>query len=336
MIGKKMFINAYDNLTKKVSDKLYYYIDSNINHSMSDIEKAIVIYLCLGDVLHYSTKYNFCNISKYVRDVRSIDLDNTDINCKNWSILYHRLLSKYGILSRVEGRRGHYKVKIVSDGIIYKADATAYASYNGIFTMSDISRIKSNFRIQKFTVSNVVNQDEIYRINEKSRELSDIIDRVYSYQNRKVISDERILKCRNKISNMIEKNTEKYGLLSDENIDYRFNIINRFWKLNTISSPIERIQLFNYFYNTVFFDCEDRLIKCNNIYSFNNGFVNTYKLIAIEVDNGFYYYLDDGQKFLKYRKEELIKEFYKRKVKLSEFTEILGIYTGVEALRVRM
>jgi hypothetical protein len=135
---------------------------------------------------------------------------------------------------------------------------------------------------------------------------------------------------------MIEKNTEKYGLLSDENIDYRFNIINRFWKLNTISSPIERIQLFNYFYNTVFFDCEDRLIKCNNIYSFNNGFVNTYKLIAIEVDNGFYYYLDDGQKFLKYRKEELIKEFYKRKVKLSEFTEILGIYTGVEALRVRM
>lgn len=331
-----MFNEVYDNITKKVNDKLFQYIDAHIDDSMSNMEKAVVIYLCLGDVLHYSPRYNFRNVSKYVKSVRDIDLVNNDIICKNWAILYHRILSKYNIFSRIVKKRFHYKVKIVDDGIIYSADGTAYASYDGYYSMSDISRIKAGFIIQKFKVSNVVDENDTGKIDEKSRELKYIINKVYSDQNRKIISEDRINNSKNKVMGWIEKYSEKVGFMTPQDISYRINVLNRFWKLNMIENPVERIQLFNYFYKTIFCDCENVMIQCFNIYSFNKGVVNINKLIALDIYDHYFYYLDDGKEFKRYTKEELIEEFFKRNVRISEFTEIPGIFTGLELLKVRM
>lgn len=332
----KLLCEVSDKLTKKVNTNLIQYVDRYIDDSMSNIEKAVVIYLCLGDVLHYSPKYNFRNISKYITSVRDIDLLNNDIICKNWAILYSRLLSKYGILARVVKKRFHYFVEIVDDGIIYKADATAYASYNDHYTMSDISKIKVGFKIQKFKVSNTVDQNDTDRMYGKSLELESIIDKVYSKQNRKVIEEERINKSRNKVMRLIEKNSEKVGFMTPEDIYYRIKVLNRFWKLNTIENPVERMQLFNYFYSTLFYDCDIVDIRIFNIYSFTSNGVNINKLIAFDIYDKYFYYFDDGKEFKRYSKEELINEFFDRNVRLSEFTEIPGIFTGLELLKVRM
>jgi hypothetical protein len=59
---KRIIKEKVDNLFNKVDFKLLEYIDRFIKEDMTDIEKALVIYLCLGDVLYYSPLFslNYC------------------------------------------------------------------------------------------------------------------------------------------------------------------------------------------------------------------------------------------------------------------------------------
>ena len=46
-----------DKLTNKIDEKLIEYISRYIDDDMSVLEKAVSIYLCLGDVLRYSPSF---------------------------------------------------------------------------------------------------------------------------------------------------------------------------------------------------------------------------------------------------------------------------------------
>ena len=55
---KRVIREKLDDLFNKVDSKLLEYIDRFIKEDMTDIEKALVIYLCLGDVLYYSPLFS--------------------------------------------------------------------------------------------------------------------------------------------------------------------------------------------------------------------------------------------------------------------------------------
>ena len=201
--------------------------------------------------------------------------------------------------------------------------------------MSDIARIKFGFKIEKFFVSGTVDPYDLNLFMTKNRELEESIDKVYKIQGRKIISNERINAFIKRAMQIVELNSNKVGFGTKEDIDYRIKIINRFWRLNITSSPLEKMQLFNSFYKVVFSDYEEYESKCYNVYSWLDDKISMYKLFVIDINDGYYYYLDDGREFREYSKKDLLKEFEERNIRISDYTEILGIYSGLENFKLK-
>ena len=332
---KRVIKEKLDDLFNKVDSKLLEYIDRFIKEDMTDIEKALVIYLCLGDVLYYSPLFSLSYDYDRVSLTSDVSLENNEIICKNWAILYHRILTKYNIISKVVKKKGHYKTEIINDGTYYSVDGTGYGAYGMHYSMSDIARIKFGFKIEKFFVSGTVDPYDLNLFMTKNRELEESIDKVYKIQGRKIISNERINAFIKRAMQIVELNSNKVGFGTKEDIDYRIKIINRFWRLNITSSPLEKMQLFNSFYKVVFSDYEEYESKCYNVYSWLDDKISMYKLFVIDINDGYYYYLDDGREFREYSKKDLLKEFEERNIRISDYTEILGIYSGLENFKLK-
>lgn len=338
MKWKRIKDNLSDKFSNKIDEGILNYIDGHIDDNMSELEKSIIIYLCLGDILSYSPEFSlFYNYNK-VLPVKDVTLDNSEIICKNWSILYHKLLKRYNINSKLIRKGAHYRVEIVIDNVIYSADATGYGGGGFYYSMSDIARIKYGFKIQRFIVANTVDYNNMSLFEESYKSLNGIVSDIYRKQGRKYYSDTKIdlLKC--KVIKLIVGNAKKVGIGTFEDIDYRIKMINRFWGLDISQFPLEKVQLFNSFFKDLFEDYEEYglyEVKSFNIYARVDDKVVIYKLLAFDIDNEFYYYFDNGKQFERYSKKELIEEFRIRNVRMSEFTEIPGIYGELEFHKVK-
>ena len=140
-----------------------------------------------------------------------------------------------------------------------------------------------------------------------------------------------------RIIKAILNNANKVGVGTIEDVDYRVKTINRFWGLKISEFPLEKAQLFNYFFGDLFEDYEDYDFyeyKSFNIYSCLNGRVVIYKLIALDLDGKNYYYMDDGKVFKRYTSKELRLEFRNRNVRISDYVDIPGLY-GIEFHKVK-
>lgn len=334
---ERVLNNLSDRFSNKIDDSIIQFIDKNLTFEMNDLEKAITIYLCLGDMLYYSPEFSLLYNYDIVSPVKDISIDNNEIICKNWSILFHKLLQRYNVQSKLVRKNAHYRVEIIINNVIYSADATGYGGGGLYYSMSDISRIKYGFKIQKFVVSATVDPYDINLFNESYHNLNSTINNIYKKQNRKYYSESRIdlLKC--KVIKLIFNNAQKVGVGSLEDIDYRIKMINRFWRLNIREFPLEKAQLFNFFFGDLFEDYDENdyfEYKSFNIYSRVEDRILIYKLIALDIDGKYYYYLDDGKTFKRYTVEELLLEFKERKVKVSDYVNIPGLY-GLRAYKVK-
>ncbi len=335
---KKRITSIADKITNRVDSKMLEYVSRFVDEDMSDLEKAVSIYLCLGDVLQYSPHFALTNDYSKLNMVRDINEDNNEMICKNWAILYHRLLKYFGIDTKIVRKRSHYKVEMIRDGVIYNMDATAYGGKGYTYHMSDNARIKYGFKIDRFFVSGTLEPYDINRMSAAVDELNIAISNVYERQNRKVVDEKKISKLRNKVEEFIQSHGRKVGVGSLEDLNYRITTLNRFWRLNINDSALERIQLFNSFYSTLFEDYESYgyETKCYNVYGYQNHKLKIFKLIAVEIDGMFYYLMDDGKEFKLYHRQQVVNEFSKRNMRITEFTEVMGIYTGLEYYKVRM
>lgn len=337
MKWKRILDNLSDRFSNKIDDSIIEYVNRYISDDMNDLEKAITIYLCLGDILSYSAEFSlFYNYNK-VSPVKEISLDNSEIICKNWSILYNKLLQRYNVNSRLYRSRAHYRVEIIIDNVIYSADATGYGGSGLYYSMSDIARIKYGFKIHKFVVSSTVDPNDTKLFSESFNNLKNTINEVYSKQGRKCYSDGKVDLLKYKVIKAILNNANKVGVGTIEDVDYRVKMINRFWGLKISEFPLEKAQLFNYFFGDLFEDYEDYdyyEYKSFNIYSCLNGRVVIYKLIALDLDGKNYYYMDDGKVFKRYTSKELRLEFRNRNVRISDYVDIPGLY-GIEFHKVK-
>ena len=146
---------------------------------------------------------------------------------------------------------------------------------------------------------------------------------------------DRINSFVDKVMRIVERNGNEVGFGSKDDIEYRIKLINRFWKLSLNNSSFEKMQLFNSYYKIVFSDYDEYQTKCYNVYSVVDGNVCIYKLIAIEINDSFYYYLDDGKEFKEYSVKELLFEFTKRNVMIKDYIEIIGINSGLDTFKLK-
>ena len=73
---KRTVISIADKCTSKVDKKMIEYVSRFVSDDMSDLEKAISIYLCLGDVLNYNPYFALTHDYKKTNMVRNINTDN--------------------------------------------------------------------------------------------------------------------------------------------------------------------------------------------------------------------------------------------------------------------
>lgn len=335
---KRGLTSIADKITNKVDKQLIDYLDRYISDDMSVLEKALSIYLCLGDVLRYSPYFCLTHDYSKTNMVRDINLENNEMICKNWSILYYRLLKHYGIKAKINKSKSHYKVEMVLDDVIYSMDATGYGGNSYFYSISDTARIKCGLKIDRFMVSGTVDPLDINRFTDALEELNVVIDRVYERQGRTYVTDEKYYKLKNKVATLVEEHARVVGVGSLDDINYRIKVLNRFWGLNIIDSTVEKIQLFNAFYKALFEDLDDYGYenKCYSIYAYKNHKLEIYKLIAIDIDGNYFYYMDDGKRFSYYSKDELKNEFRIRNIRVTEFTEIMGMFIESRVYRVKM
>lgn len=335
---KRIGISIADKFSNKLDDKMITYVSKYVSDDMSTLEKAISIYLALGDVLCYSPYFSLTHDFNKISMVRDINVDDNEMICKSWAILYYRLLKHFGIKARIHRSTAHYKVEMTLDGVIYSMDATGYGGNHYFYSLSDTTRIKCNLKISGFLVSGTVDVRDKNKLAEGYEKLNESIDNVYKRQGRKVVPDEKYDSLKYKVGRLVKEHAMVVGIGSEEDINYRIKVINRFWGLNIIQTPVEKVQLFNAFYKFIFddFTTYEFQSKCYNVFAYKNHKLVIYKLLVLEVNGIYYYYLDDGKKFTYYSRDELLKEFMKRNVRITEFTDIMGLYGYADMYKIKM
>ena len=313
----------YEALTRKVDISLMNYLCRNISPDMNKLERAVAIYLLLGDVLCYSPSYLLSASKEEMLRASEISLEQNEVICKNWSYLYARILSKFGISAKVIEDGTHYYVEFMINGIIYEADATIYGSLAEHYSMSDLSNIKCGFRIEKIKIASLGNRDKSLEYK-YLRELRESIERVYEIQDRKYIKREKVNYLICKVMDTIESHTKEVKLHSKEDILYRVGIINRFWKLYSKAENVERMQLFNRFYTCAFEDYEECERRAVNLFSFKDGEVKVNKLLCIGVRGSYYYFIEDGKEFKEYTREDILRMLNNREYCVHNYTVIMG------------
>ena len=335
---KRRIDSIKDKFTNKIDDKMINYISRFVYKDATSLENAISIYLALGDILCYSPYFCLTHDYNKTNMVRDINEENNEMICKNWAILYYRLLKYFGIKSKIDRSKSHYKVEMHYNDVDYSIDATGYGGTAYFYSLSDTTRIKCNLKIERFLVTGIRDKIDISKFSKAVEELNIAINNVYKRQNRIIIPDAKYDRLKNKTKILVEQHGRVVGVGSEVDINYRIKVINRYWGLNIIDSAVEKIQLFNSFYKSIFsdYDMYEYQSKCYNIYAYKNHKLVIYKLIALEINGIYYYYLDDGKKFNYYSKDDLLKEFNKRNIRITEFTDIIGLLIHTERYKIKM
>ncbi len=332
----KIMNNLIEKIDNRIDSKLISYIDRYIDDSMGDIEKAIVIYLVLGDVLVYSPEYSIYYDYSILGKVKDINLDNNFIICRSWSLLYHRILKRYGIFSKVIKTGSHYRVELVKDGTFYSADATNYGGNRMYYGMSDLAKIKYGFRIERFHVTGIVDPYDCELLVKKHKELDNLIEEIYKKQGRKYISSDKVKLLTNKVLKKLDDNSSIVGEGTLKDVQFRMKMLNRFWRLNISEYAVEKIQLFNSFFFSIFEDESYYESNCYTVYDNSDGKIKSYKFIVFDsLEFGTIFYLDNGREFVQYNYKELIDEFRKRRLFMKEHTRVVGLEESFQEFRLR-
>lgn len=303
--------------TKKVMNRLLSQdIDISILKYISDalvgiedqLEIAIAIYIKLAELFWYDPIFIVENDYELVEDLQKISVDNNEIICLHWAIIYSRLLNMYGVMNILCGDDEHLMVKVMVDKWIISADATKYGVEYKDYLLADLTNTKLGLRIQNFNTLSEV----------RNKELNVIIDRVYEKLGIKCFDMskfERLLEkfkkyTRRKIASNILG--EKHRISRDD-ILYRIRFINYFYNMSIKLREVERMQFFSKYYKSVFEGFNFENCRCLTLCELRS--YHLIRLLVMETDDKQdYYFLETEKGFIEYDKDTLIDEFIKRNV----------------------
>ena len=266
-----------------LSKELERYIEDNLPTCESKLELAYAIYVLLGKVLYYSPLYAVTKKLAVVLEPRDVTIINPFVICYTWSEIYKAALEKYGIKSYIDNRnKAHSFVVLECDESSIIADATKSSFCNVYDISNDITSIKFGLDTNFFNL--IPGQDNV---QEKRKKLLEVKEQVNKKLNIEVQDEE--IESYIKMLDECELDKEEKTLLL-------INLLNTLYKLN--DGEVERRQLFDRYYKTIFSDKDFRNKVISILY---NGYTIAKKLV-IDEDM---YYLEDEEGFKVSSREEI-------------------------------
>ena len=149
--------------------------------NLTDLEKARFIYVELGRLVFFDTSL-ISNTNeeayrkRFDRQIDITNLDDTFVNCQNWSHIYSDLLNYVGIKNeiKVDDIFFHAWVNVYADKYIIYTDATGDRDM-------DLSRIKRSDKPGCFSLIDTVGDDEDLDIDNKFDQIIEDIDTKLGY-----------------------------------------------------------------------------------------------------------------------------------------------------------
>ncbi len=312
-----------NDLTDKEKDaelnpQIIEYMDSKLPKDLTDtLEKAIAIYILLGDIVRYDTKYFRHKDYSKLDSIDKIDLSNNEIICRSGAIMYHKLLSHYQIPSTIYGE-GHLSVILPYEKALYDIDGFAFGQDE---ILSDVARIKFRLKIESIKVIEVasLNEEEEYY---KQRKVEEKKEKVYKRLERKFVSEESFVKRLEKISEIL-KNTSKGNI--QEEINRRINILNWFYRLplgETMS--YERYQMLKKYDAFLFQDFPSAAIHKTSIWEPTSTDLHIRRVIKIrDSQNENYFFIQRQNEFAKFTPQQL-NDYFQEGLFIARYEEQLN------------
>lgn len=280
-------------IDEDVSLNLISYVKNNLPDTLdNDLEKAIGIYILLSKVLTYSPIYTLNEEYDETTPYQDVTLNNTDVVCVQFSIIYHKLLTMFGIESNLAGDLNtHMYVNLGYGNMMIRADATRYGYFEDKFNLSDMTNLKFNFLIEGFRIFPIYYGDPSYVPFCESR-LNDIIVKVY---NKMGIP----LDLKDKLSEYIYKiQNSEFGIgnrVNKEEIDRRVSFLNVLPLIN--NGTVEETQFYNMMTLGIFFDIAEERVENVSFYKNVDGKVILNKMLVVydEDMKPYYYFFRDGK-----------------------------------------
>lgn len=291
-------------LEEDVSDSLKNYVRDNLPSTLdSDIEKAIGIYILLATKLRYAPIYTLTEDYYDTQPYFDVTLENNEVVCIQFSIIYNKLLEEYGIESNLCGDvNSHMYVNLNFGTISFKADATRYGFYSDQLDLSDMTNLKYGFKVIGLFIPDTTYTDVNYIIPAMER-LNNSISSVYEKMG--IRTD-----VKDKFDEYIDTYQRKYlspiGRVNKEDFDFRISLLNKHFKF--VEDNVENTQFYNYLLYRFFYDIADERMESVSLYRNNSGKIELSKLLVLyDEDLNPYYYLYTNGKLVNYDVDTVIE-----------------------------
>lgn len=292
-------------LEDSIDESIINYIDEYVDVNDTKLNIAIIVYIKLCELFWYDSKFIVDNDYKLVGSLSEISVDNNEVICLHWAIIYARLLDRYGVSNELVGDDSHLRVRVNTLDFIMFADATKYGVECRDYLLSDLTNTKLGIKICNLETLST----------EKNKELNVVIEEVYKKLGMSCYSIDRV-------NNLVEKfrvyayrrlrRKQDNGdvVIDKREIDKRIAFINGFYFIQKELREVERLQFFSKYYRSVFEGFNFDTARCLTMCECNGDKKSLLKLLVAKDDSGkVYYYLETDLGFAEYEKEELIDIF---------------------------
>ena len=291
------------NVKEDVDSSIVDYVKNNLPKSLkTDLEKAIGIYILLAKVLRYAPIYTITEEIYDTNPYYDVTLDNNEVVCVHFSIIYHKILDMFGIENNLDGNVNyHMYVNLSFGSMMIRADATRYGYYSDQLELSDLTNTKYDFMIEGFYIEDSKYFDPKYVEYGRER-LHQIIVEVYKKMGLNTDTKE-------KMNEFIDKYQRvEFAKVRDVNksvFDERIAMLNSMFKFH--EQTTENTQFFNWLITSVFYDIAE--LRAENISLYRNsdkGIELSKLLVLYEEDETPHYYLYSDGKIVNYDVDTVI------------------------------
>ena len=254
---------------------------------LSDLGKARYIYLKLGNLVSFSTKFNnTTEVASNDMRVKNIDINKfnqNQVNCVIWSELYKALLDEVGIKCEIINQ-GHKHVEFYINDKRWVADAT-HDSY------TDLARIHNDDETVHFGVALFQNNKHgnYVNFNDKDMNLIRQIDDRLWYN---IINDDKLSDLKKFIIQAKEGKIDFDSILG-KNVTFLEKIEYLFCKLGILNHGYYESKDFVYYLEQIIFNNDElKNVKAVELKRTNpNKEVDIVQCICVFQDNKYHYYL---------------------------------------------
>ncbi len=295
-----------DSIDKSIID----YIDKSVKSLNDDTDMALAIYIKLAQLFWYSPSFVYENDYSVVQDLSQISVENNDVICLHFSIIYSKLLSMYGIKNSLLGNDEHLLVKVMTDKFVMFADATRYGAERNEYMLSDLTNLKLSLKLSGIYV---LGEENSRRLIEEIDKVCDMLG-IELYTTRRL--DELLKKFRTYTMRRMQKcKIDGEVVITRDEILRRIKFLNYFYHLKVKLHEVERLQFFSKYYRNIFEGFEFDTCRCITLGETNDDVSHLIRLLILADDFGeIYYFLENDNGFIEYTKDELLNQFDKRNI----------------------